>query len=252
MKALRPRWLPPLAVSFFVIAALLSSGEGAPPAAAQTGPLEGRSICIDPGHGGAEPGAANAEFGLVEKNINLDVATQLRASLDASGATVYMTREGDETVSIRQRYQFCNGTGADILVSVHTNSVSDQTVDGTLAIYFHRDDKVLATALNQAMYAQLSNVGWEFLDFGSRRDALGVVLKSDMPAAVAEPVFMSHPGEGEWLAHPIADCSDPGTNACRRAQIAQSLYDGIASYFENVGEEPDGPGAGKGRGKKPR
>ncbi len=252
MKTLIPRWLPPLAVSFFAVAALLASGDNAPPAAAQTGPLEGRSICLDPGHGGDEPGAVNTAFGLVERDINLDVATRLRATLVASGAAVSMTREGDETVSIRQRYQFCNGTGADILVSVHTNSVSNQTVDGTLAIYFHRDDKVLATALHQAMNIRLGNVGWDFTEFGVRRDALGVVLKSDMPAAVAEPVFMSHPGEAEWLAHTTADCSEPGTNECRRAQIAQSLYDGIVSYFENVGEEPDGPGAGRGRGKKPR
>ena len=94
-----------------------------------------------------------------------------------------MTREGGETLSTRQRYEFCNATDADILVSVHTNSVSDQTIDGTLAIYFHSDDKVLATALHDAMYGSLSNVAWEFTDFGVRRDALGVVLKSDMLTA---------------------------------------------------------------------
>jgi len=113
-------------------------------------------------------------------------------------------------VSIRQHYQFCNATGADILVSVHTNSVSDQTIDGTLAIYFHQDDEVLATALHGAMYARLSSVDWEFTDFGVRRDALGVVLKSDMPAAVAEPVFMSHPGEADLLTVSIHLVDDDG------------------------------------------
>ncbi len=246
------RWLFPLLALSFAVAVLVAATDSAPPAAAQTGYLEGRSICIDPGHGGSEPGAVNAAFGLLEKEINLDVATHLRALLTGSGATVSMTREGDQTVSIRQRYQFCNGTGADILVSVHTNSVSDQTIDGTLAIYFHRDDKVLATALHQAMYTRLSNVGWEFIDFGVRRDALGVVLKSDMPAAVAEPVFMSHPGEAEWLTNLTANCSDVQRTECRRTRIAQSLDDGIVSYFESAGEQPEGPGGGKGKGKKPR
>ena len=233
---------------------LLALGDSAPRAAAQTDALADKSICLDPGHGGTEPGAVNQQFGLPEKNINLDVATHLRALLEGSDATVYMTRDGDETVSIRQRYQFCNGTGADILVSVHTNSVSDPDPDGSLSIYFHRDDKVLATALHDKMYASLSNVTWKFTDFGVRRDALGVVLKSDMPAAVAEPVFMSHPGEAEWLTNLIANCSDAQRNECRRAQIAQSLYDGIVSYFENAGEQPEGPGGGNGngKGKKPR
>ncbi len=249
---MRLRWLTPLAVLLLVVAALLASADSTPPAAAEPGPVEGKHICIDPGHGGAEPGAVNAAFGLLEKDINLDVATHLRALLEGSDATVSMTREGNETVSIRQRYEFCNATGADILVSVHTNSVSDRTIDGTLAIRFHSDDKVLATALHDAMYPRLSNVAWEFIDFGVRRDALGVVLKSHMPAAVAEPVFMSHPDEADWLTQPIASCSDPSTNECRRAQIAQSLYDGIVSYFETAVDQPEGPGNGNGRGRRPR
>lgn len=205
--------------------------------------------------------------GILEKNINLDVSTHLRGLLEGSGATVSMTREGGETLSTRQRYEFCNATDADILVSVHTNSVSDQTIDGTLAIYFHSDDKVLATALHDAMYASLSNVAWEFTDFGVRRDDLGVVLKSDMPAAVAEPVFMSHPGEADLLTVSIHLVDDDGVvllneqgdptpnpecNNCWRAQIGQSLYDGIVSYFETAADQPEGPGNGNGRGRRPR
>ena len=247
MRPLKLRWLAGLVVSLLALAALLAGGNSAPGAAAEQDPLRGKSICLDPGHGGTEPGAVNAEFGLLEKNINLDVATHLGGLLEGSGATVFMTRDGDQTRSIRQRYEFCNGTEANILVSVHTNSVSDQTIDGTLAIYFHRDDKVLATALHDVMYARLRNADWDFIDFGVRRDALGVVLKSDMPAAVAEPVFMSHPGEADLLTTPSPDCDN-----CQRAQIAQSLHDGIVSYFQNASEEPAGPGGGNGNGKKPR
>jgi len=267
VRPLKLRWLAALVVSLLALAALLAAGDSAPGAAAQTDPLAGKSICLDPGHGGTEPGAVNAAFGLLEKNINLDVSTHLRGLLEGSGAAVSMTREGDETLSTRQRYEFCNATGADILVSVHTNSVSDQTIDGTLAIYFHSDDKVLATALHDAMYDHLSNVTWPFTDFGVRRDALGVVLKSDMPAAVAEPVFMSHSGEAEWLTVSIHlvdgdgvvlldeqgnPTPNPECNNCRRAQIGQSLYDGIVSYFETAAEQPEGPGNGNGKGKKPR
>ncbi len=58
---MRLRWLAPLAVLFFVVAALLASADSAPPAEADHDPVHGKSICIDPGHGGAEPGNSNGK-----------------------------------------------------------------------------------------------------------------------------------------------------------------------------------------------
>jgi len=258
---MKRRWLAPLAVLVFAVATLLASGDSAPPAAAQAGrnPVAGKHICIDPGHGGTEPGAVNGS--LLEKDINLDESLYLRDQWKLRGATVTMTREGDDTKSSRDRYELCNRVGADILVSVHTNSVSDSTIDGALSIYFWNEDKVLAGAVHEVLYPALEPMAPEpgnFDNLGLWKMALGVLLKSEMPSFTAEPVFMSHPGEAKELVTPIygevgglnPDCT---VSDCRRLQIAQAIIGGVDNYFLNfAGEEPEGPGAGKGRATKPR
>ena len=239
------------------MAALLAHGGGPRSVAADHYLVHGKHICIDPGHGGDQPGAVNAAFGLLEKNINLDEALYLRDQWKARGAIVTMTREGDETKSTRDRYSKCNEVKADILVSVHTNSVSDPDPDGSLSLYFQDEDKVLAGAVHEVMNPALADgVPHTFTNFGLKKDALGVLLKSKMPSVMVEPVFMSHPWEAALLATPIyqedgtlnPECSD-----CRRLQIAQSIIDGVDNYFLNfAGQEPEGPGGGDGKGRKPR
>lgn len=199
-----------------------------------TNPLAGKIVCLDPGHGGTEPGATNGD--LLEKEINLDVAERLEASLKAAGATVYMTRRtNDVTLSSRDRYTFCNEKKADIMVSVHTNSVDNPDINGTETYYFHNDDKVLAQYLQDAMLVELG-----LTDRGIKKAAFGVLLKSKMPSAEVEPVFMSNLVEAEKLQ---VSCEFGGD--CRKQQIAQSLYDGLADYFNSNPEEPSEPGNGK-------
>jgi hypothetical protein len=73
-----------------------------------------------------------------------------------------------------------------------------------------------------------------FRGFGLSRYASGVLLKSDMPAAMMEPLFMSYAEEAEMLVQPIDDgCPNL---ACRRGEIARALHGGILAYFE--GQEP--------------
>jgi len=259
VRPLKLRWFVPLAALVFIPAlaaatALLLSVASASPAAAGDDPVHDKHICLDPGHGGDQPGAVNGT--LYEKDINLDEALYLRDQWKARGAIVTMTREGDETKSTRQRYERCNEVKADILVSVHTNSVSDLDPDGSLSIYFQDEDKVLAGAVHEVMYPALADrVPHTFTNFGLKKDALGVLLKSKMPSVMVEPVFMSHPWEAERLVATINQCSDSTTNQCRRVQIAQLIIDGVDNYFLNyAGQEPEGPGGGNGngKGKKPR
>ena len=120
-----------------VVGTLLLISIGPATTGAATHPI----VCLDPGHGGSAPGAVN---GLLEEaDINLDVALALQIRLADDGLDVVMTRTDDSTKSTRDRYEFCNSENATLLVSIHTNSVANESVDGTLAIYFHRDDRVL-------------------------------------------------------------------------------------------------------------
>ena len=254
MSEIKVRWFVPLLVLSFAVAALLAPGGGPRSVAADHDLVHGKHICIDPGHGGDQPGAVNGT--LFEKDINLNEALYLRAQWEARGAIVTMTREGDETKSTRDRYSLCNEVKADILVSVHTNSVSDPDPDGSLSLYFQDEDKVLAGAVHEVMYPALKATAPEpdsFKDFGLKKDALGVLLKSKMPSVMVEPVFMSRPWEAERLVATVTECSDSTNNQCRRVQIAQSIIDGVDNYFLNfAGQETEGPGGGNGKGKKPR
>ncbi len=210
-----------------------------PPSGAQ-GPLSRVKVCLDPGHGGRDPGAVNEDFGLFESEINLDVSFALKGLLEGDGATVVMTRTDDSYLDNSDRYTFCDAEQSTILVSVHTNSVANNTSDGSMGLYVHEDDKALARAIHETMYPMLRDALPEelrdnFVDFGLVRFNSGVMLKSDMPAAMMEPLFMSNAYEGAALVPSIArgECPDLG---CRRGQIAQALHQGIRHYFDTLGK----------------
>lgn len=210
-----------------LLAALLA------PAASGQGPLDGVRVCIDPGHGsGDDPGAVHTfDDGSIlrESDINLDVSNRLKTLLEAAGATVMLTRTDDSFMTNGDRYTAANAWGADILVSVHTNSTYDGTYDGAYALYFHSDDKALASAIQSAMLGMLDDAlpeGATWIDLGVAKYASGVLLKSDMPAAMAEPLFMSNP----WEAVQLRATIETGGTGCRRAQIADAIYQGILDY----------------------
>ena len=218
----------------------------AAPAHTQGGPLSDYKICLDPGHGGYDPGAVydDGTIYLEEADINLDVSYGLKASLEADGAAVAMARTDDSYKENSDRYTFCNAEQATILVSVHTNSVTDPAWDGALALYFRpdEDDKILAQAMYDVMYPFLKQTAPDpegFYPFGLDWFASGVLLRSDMPAAMMEPLFMSNPAEASLLNTPIyldyGVTPNPACDDCRRAQIAQALHDGIVAYFAGPG-----------------
>ena len=210
------------------------------PASGAQGPLSGVKVCLDPGHGGTDPGAVNYDVGLYESDINLDVSFALKELLEDDGAEVVMTRTGDVYLDNRARYTFCNEQQATILVSVHTNSIDDDWHDGSMGLYVHEDDKALAGAIHETMYPMLRNalpseeLRENFADFGLVRFNSGVMLKSDMPAAMMEPLFMSNAYEGAALVPIIGEGECPDLS-CRRGQIATALHQGIRHYFDTLG-----------------
>ena len=219
------------------LGAILLAPGLARPAAAGDGPLSGVKVCLDPGHGGTDPGAVNEAYGLYESHINLDVSQALMGLLVGDGATVELTRYDDQYLTNSDRYTFCDEWQATILVSVHTNSSVTTSMDGSLGLYFHDDDRELAGAIYDVMWPALkANAPHpeDFTGFGLSRFASGVLLKSDMPAAMMEPLFMSYAEEAAMLVQPIDDgCPEL---SCRRGEIARALHEGILAYFD--GQEP--------------
>jgi N-acetylmuramoyl-L-alanine amidase len=240
-----------LGLTLLLAATILATG-----ASTAAGDLDGVKVCLDPGHGGWEPGAVyvDEDITLYEKEINLDVSYGLKSLLVGKGAEVVMTRSDNDTyLTNEDRYTFCNQEEATILVSVHTNSVTDSTWDGSMTLFAAASrDSSLARAIHEEMYPILAGSVpdgvLEFRDFGVSKFASGVLFKCDMPAAMVEPVFMSHPAEAEALVQTIykdaetdklsPKCAD---FSCRRGQIAAAILDGVLNYFEGD-QEPEHPG----------
>jgi N-acetylmuramoyl-L-alanine amidase len=170
-------------------------------AAAQAAACKGE-IVLDPGHGGSDTGAVNKTYNLKESEEVLKVAT----------------------LSNNDRYTYANTTGAKILVSIHMNGSSNPATDYTTTLFGKwRKDEELAYALFDNLSALPAASGTGTI---ATRDpysfASGVLLKSDMPATIAETVFITNDEEGQLLSD--------GTGA-RQQQIAGALGTGIEDYL---------------------
>ncbi|MDD5018199.1 MAG: N-acetylmuramoyl-L-alanine amidase, partial [Eubacteriales bacterium] len=101
--------------------------------------LEGKTVVIDAGHGGSDPGAISAD-GTYEAEVNLKVACYLQEELEAAGAQVIMTRTDDnaldetKTKDMAERRRVIEESGSDIVVSVHMNWFDDPDVSGPLVL----------------------------------------------------------------------------------------------------------------------
>jgi N-acetylmuramoyl-L-alanine amidase len=91
--------------------------------------LGGKRIVVDPGHGGADPGG-KGPVSLLEKNTVMPVARNLEKILARAGAQVLLTRTGDETLSLEDRFALAGRFGADLFVSIHMHASADEKEEG--------------------------------------------------------------------------------------------------------------------------
>lgn len=182
------------------------------------GPLAGRVIMIDPGHGGSDPGAIGP-YGTFEKEVNLAISLLLGALLEEAGAVVHYTRTEDVYVSIFERPRMAVDVGAEILVSVHANAyLDDRIARGTETLYNPNSEqnKILAQCLQSELVKEL-----QLYDRGLRqRTDLAVLNGSVIPTALVEVAFINHPDEEVLLRAPGF-----------QAAAAKGIYNGIVKYF---------------------
>ena len=189
------------------------------PAAAADGRYR---ACLDPGHGGTDPGAVRGT--LVEKELNLDIALRVRALLGSTVYNVTLTRnDNNTTLGNSARAQICNASNAQLVLSIHLNASTDATVDYAWFFYGKpQKDKAFAATMD-ANYKILNASGTDLLAHKVITNfANGTLLKSNAPAALAEGLFMSNTNERTLLA--ATDASS------RRQQIAEQLVAGIKVF----------------------
>jgi len=178
--------------------------------------------CLDPGHGGSDPGAIAGT--LIEKELNLDIAERVRDLLGSTDYNVTLTRSDDDTtLGNSARAEICNAAGAQLVLSIHLNASSDTTVDYAWFFYGKpQKDKAFAATID-ANYKITNPDGTCCLRHKTITNfANGTLLKSKAPAALAEGLFMSNTEERVLLAS--IDASS------RRQEIAIQLVAGIRAF----------------------
>jgi N-acetylmuramoyl-L-alanine amidase len=207
-----------------------------------------RTICIDAGHGGKDPG--HKAGSRLEKTYSLAMARELRTRLVEAGFTVVMTRRDDEFVDHPDRTSIATRNKADLFISLHFNASPDgspdargievyaMTPEGARSTNFSRDvgslkawagnesdaeNLLLAVNVQRSLLARLPGS----LDRGVRRARFLVLRLSEMPAILVEGGFMSNPSDARWIY------SETG-----RRRLAQAIVDGIQAYRRQVERAP--------------
>ncbi len=213
--------------------------EAAPPPG---GPV--RTIVLDPGHGGRDPGARSAVLGIEEKDMTLDVALRLRTLLEARGYRVILTRRDDRYVSLERRARIANMARADLFISIHFNAVDNASVAGAetfvLTPRHHRSTGQGSRRPEDVeTHPGNHNDHWNALlgfyvqrqllhdtgaaDRGVKRARFSVLREVESPAVLVEAGYLSNSAEARRIANPAY-----------RQQLAVSLARGVEHYRRTV------------------
>ncbi len=198
-----------------------------------------RRVCIDPGHGGRDSGKIGVN-GLEEKDVNLALALVIKRRLeDELGVEVVLTREDDRLLSLPDRTELANTSGADVFLSVHCNSWFGARAGGFEAYFLaparSESERALARYENAAgsdpgsgprgdvefilwdlvqnEYINESSTFAEFIQRamderlgirsrGVKQANFTVLQGAKMPAVLVETAYLSNPDEAAMLASP--------------------------------------------------
>lgn len=193
--------------------------------------LSGYTIMLDPGHGGIDGGAgcavSSTDFAN-EKNINLSIATKVKALLEAEGAKVVMTRTSDKFVSYTGRNNAVRHQQPDMFIAIHCDSSTTASAMGTSAYYYRAYSQPLAKALHQSIvaaykseiYADKPDSVKNKVSRGANFYAFRVTRVEECPAVLLEYGFVSNTDECQVLQ-----------NAKNRDILAKATVEGIKKYI---------------------
>jgi N-acetylmuramoyl-L-alanine amidase len=176
-------------------------------------------IAIDAGHGGTNIGAEGNTTHILEKNYTLLFAKQLQKYLKAKGvATVFMTREIDTTLEMKDRIVMLQQQNPDLLISFHLNSNADKNVKGCGTFYRHIGFKPVSETILKRMQgidlAEYGNVGSFNFGLSGPTDFINCLL---------EVGFLSNIDDEKKLASPRF-----------HTQTAIQVYKGIDDWLKQV------------------
>ncbi len=215
-------------------------------------------IVIDPGHGGKDPGGIGV-YRIKEKNIVLPLGKYLRNELIKRGYKVYLTRDRDKFITLKNRTKFANKKHADLFISLHCNIAPKhpevygietyylsparskrakrvaklensaignlRTTTQNIVLNFLNKNKIidstkLALDIQKSLIYNLKKHYKGIKDGGVRPAPFWVLVGSSMPAILIETGFISNKNEAKKLI-----------NKTYQKRYAKYIADGIDNYF---------------------
>jgi len=185
--------------------------------------IKALTFALDAGHGGENLGALGST-GALEKEINLAVVRELKSILEDRGARVVLTRDRDTDVTMADRVRKAVTSGADILISVHSNSVgyttNPENTRGTATFYKYICYRPLALAIVKEV---LKTGVPLFGNIGSFNFSLNA--PTELPNVLVEMAFVSNPQDEMLLTDPEY-----------RHRIAGRIVDGVEDFLDGCDE----------------
>ncbi|WP_082553238.1 N-acetylmuramoyl-L-alanine amidase [Phycicoccus sp. Root101] len=165
--------------------------------------LSGRTVVLDPGHGGDNTGAA--ANGLVEADLVMDLARRIEGRLTAIGVAVVYTRTEHTCPTEEERAAIANAAGADLLLSLHADSHDAADASGVATFFFGRDRTTSWSAIGEHMADLVlreivARTG--LANCRSHGRSWTLLQQTTMPAVRIEAGYLSHPADAARLADP--------------------------------------------------
>ena len=205
------------------------------------------TVVLDPGHGGKDDGASGN--GLVEKNLNLDVALRVEKILKPFNFPVLLTRRDDTFIPLEERAAMANRIDNGIFVSIHFNHAKDRVSTGVETFYapakvpaddswtwvgfFNKQEAAqpLDNGETLAGFIQASLVlRTDAVNRGIKSRELYVVRHTRCPAVLVEGGFINNPLEAQLIS-----------NGEYRQRLASAIAEGIMSYQKTRPQPPTPP-----------
>lgn len=215
IRTLPPPVYPPVRVA--------SPAPAPPPPAPKPPPvstnLAGRSVIIDPGHGGKDPGAwKGTRSRLPEKTIVLDIGNQVGRILQSRGAKVIATRTKDVYPSLDERARAADRYRVDLFVSIHADSAPRNPAASGTEVHIQEGTAGKSLIATRCVIAALKKAGIECR--GKQDSNLHVLREHDRPAILIECGFLTNYGDARKL-----------NDAAYRARLAAAIAQGLTDYL---------------------
>lgn len=186
-------------------------------------------VVLDAGHGGKDPGKIGIT-GCYEKDINLKIVEKLKLFFEMEGVEVILTRDGDyglyqesdtnkKNADMRNRAKLIEDSKADVVVSIHQNSYTDESIKGAQTFYYggSTEGRQMAKSVQERMVLVLDK---ENHRKEKANDGYYLLKNSTCPSVIVECGFLSNEKE----------CSLLETEYYQE-KVAWAIFVGIMQYL---------------------